>query len=127
MVSTPYMWRGPFFRRRDRLSASDMLHVRKVQEHVYEKVIGGENGEHGGQQSQPQQRASGQESEKELAAQAEARVELMCQDQVRHNCGQTVGFTSLVTSGIIGGHKCKHQLYCLGIVASCKDAFMSTT
>lgn len=66
--------------RRDRLSASDMLQVRKVMEHVYEKIInldsesqtGGSTGE---KPSEPKE-------EEDMAVLAEEKIELLCQDQV---------------------------------------------
>lgn len=66
---------------RDRLSASDMLQVRKVMEHVYEKIInldsesqtGGSTGE----------KPSEQKEEEDMAVLAEEKIELLCQDQVR--------------------------------------------
>ncbi|XP_064480757.1 WD repeat-containing protein 48-like isoform X2 [Ornithodoros turicata] len=83
--------------RKERLSASDMLQVRKVLEHVYEKIMGA-NSEAGSQagsatgtQSGTQpgcQSSSGQEkgepapTEEERASIAEEKVELLCQDQV---------------------------------------------
>lgn len=65
---------------RDRLSASDMLQVRKVMEHVYEKIInldsesqtGGSTGE----------KPSEQKEEEDMAVLAEEKIELLCQDQV---------------------------------------------
>uniref|UniRef100_V5IFQ4 WD repeat-containing protein 48 homolog n=1 Tax=Ixodes ricinus TaxID=34613 RepID=V5IFQ4_IXORI len=74
--------------RRDRLSASDMLQVRKVIEHVYEKIMGagsdassqtaGQQGSTGGQEKgEPNPGA-----EDERTSIAEEKVELLCQDQV---------------------------------------------
>ena len=68
---------------RDRLSASDMLHVRKVIEHVYEKVLGNDNS--GNSNNHADKEPTGPPTDEELAelgALAEARVELLCHDQV---------------------------------------------
>lgn len=68
---------------RDRLSASDMLHVRKVIEHVYEKVIGNDNSNNSGNQADKEQAGPPTEQQlEELGALAEARVELLCHEQV---------------------------------------------
>ncbi|ELT97651.1 hypothetical protein CAPTEDRAFT_214334, partial [Capitella teleta] len=80
--------------KKDRLSASDMLQVRKVIEHVYEKVInqgsetgsasagtagaGGTNSTTGSQA----EKSEGTEKEEDLASIAEEKVELLCNDQV---------------------------------------------
>ncbi len=73
---------------RDRLSASDMIQVRKVIEHVYEKVLGqgsdagsqtaNSNGGGGGGGDQ----AKDVEKEEDLSSIAEEKVELTCNDQV---------------------------------------------
>lgn len=69
--------------KRDRLSASDMLHVRKVIEHVYEKVVGNENSSNSGNHADKEQAGPPTEQElEELGALAEARVELLCHEQV---------------------------------------------
>ena len=70
---------------RDRLSASDMLQVRKVIEHVYEKVMG--QGSDAGSQtaagnSTTSQEKSETEKDEDLASIAEEKVELLCNDQV---------------------------------------------
>ncbi|XP_015753846.1 PREDICTED: WD repeat-containing protein 48-like, partial [Acropora digitifera] len=68
--------------KKDRLSASDMLHVRKVIEHVYEKVLGNDNS--GNSNNHADKEPTGPPTEEELAelgALAEARVELLCHDQ----------------------------------------------
>ena len=65
---------------RDRLSASDMIQVRKVIEHVYEKVLG--QGSDAGSQAA---NGGNQEKSEELedsSAVAEEKVELLCNDQV---------------------------------------------
>lgn len=69
--------------KRDRLSASDMLHVRKVIEHVYEKVVGNENNSNSGNHADKEQAGPPSEEEREeFGALAEARVELLCHEQV---------------------------------------------
>ncbi|XP_067057172.1 WD repeat-containing protein 48-like [Acropora muricata] len=68
--------------KKDRLSASDMLHVRKVIEHVYEKVLGNDNS--GNSNNHADKEPTGPPTDEELAelgALAEARVELLCHDQ----------------------------------------------
>jgi WD repeat-containing protein 48 len=65
---------------RDRLSASDMIQVKKVIEHVYERVLG--QGTENGHQSN-----EGGDHEKELhdvSSIAAEKVELLCNDQVHH-------------------------------------------
>ena len=60
-----------------------MLHVRKVIEHVYEKVVGNENSGNSGNHADKEQAAPPTEEELEqLLALAEARVELLCHEQV---------------------------------------------
>lgn len=71
----------PFVRRRDRLSASDMLQVRKVMEHVYEKIINLDN-ESQTTSSSANDKPGEQEKEEDMAMLAEEKIELMCQDQV---------------------------------------------
>jgi WD repeat-containing protein 48 len=69
------------FNYRDRLSASDMIQVRKVIEHVYEKVLG--QGSDAGSQAA---NGGNQEKSEELedsSAIAEEKVELLCNEQVR--------------------------------------------
>jgi len=71
--------------KKDRLSASDMLQVRKVIEHVYEKVMG--QGSDAGSQtaganSNTSQEKSETDKEDDLASIAEEKVELLCNDQV---------------------------------------------
>ncbi|EDO41779.1 predicted protein [Nematostella vectensis] len=72
--------------KRDRLSASDMLHVRKVIEHVYDKVIGGDGSSSSGSApatpSGDKDPHTPQSEEEDRASIAEARIELLCQDQV---------------------------------------------
>ena len=67
---------------RDRLSASDMLQVRKVMEHVYEKIINLDN-ESQTTSSSANDKPSEQEKEEDMAMLAEEKIELMCQDQAR--------------------------------------------
>ena len=76
---------------RDRLSASDMLQVRKVIEHVYEKVMG--QGSDAGSQTaaganstanSQAEKSEGTEKEEDLSSIAEEKVELLCNDQVCH-------------------------------------------
>lgn len=62
---------------RDRLSASDMLQVRKVIEHVYEKGLG--QGSETGSQSAGQDRTDDKDEDSTVA---EEKVELLCNDQV---------------------------------------------
>ncbi|XP_075545424.1 WD repeat-containing protein 48 isoform X1 [Dermacentor variabilis] len=70
--------------RRERLSASDMIQVRKVIEHVYEKIMGAGSDS----SSQTQDRSgdsngtTGAATDDERASIAEEKVELLCQDQV---------------------------------------------
>ena len=66
---------------RDRLSASDMLQVRKVMEHVYEKIINLDN-ESQTTSSSANDKPGEQEKEEDMAMLAEEKIELMCQDQV---------------------------------------------
>ncbi|XP_020905705.2 WD repeat-containing protein 48 [Exaiptasia diaphana] len=71
----------------DKLSASDMLHVRKVIEHVYEKVIGWDNTSHSSSTpttptGEKTQNPPTYDNEEDRASIAESRVELLCQDQV---------------------------------------------
>ena len=82
--------------RKDKLSASDMLQVRKVIEHVYEKMMIGsavsEAGSTTGQDNSNshadhRSKSSGPTSPASMSdgddrASAEERVELLCQDQV---------------------------------------------
>ncbi|KAL4217901.1 WD repeat-containing protein 48 [Mactra antiquata] len=63
--------------KKDRLSASDMIQVRKVIEHVYEKVLG--QGSDAGSQAPNQDKCDEME---ESSVVAEEKVELLCNDQV---------------------------------------------
>ena len=72
-----------FFRYRDRLSAIDMLQIKKVIEHVYEKVMG--QGSDTGSQTaggNSSQERSETDKEEDLSSIAEEKVELLCNDQV---------------------------------------------
>ena len=63
-----------------------MLHVRKVIEHVYEKVLGNDNSGNSNNHADKEQTGPPTEEElAELGALAEARVELLCHDQVGVN------------------------------------------
>lgn len=70
--------------RRDRLSASDMIHVRKVMEHVYEKVVLADNASSTSSQSSERQNSQSKicPEEVEIASLAEAKVELYCNDVI---------------------------------------------
>ncbi|XP_002730546.1 WD repeat-containing protein 48 [Saccoglossus kowalevskii] len=65
--------------KKDRLSASDMLQVRKVLEHVYEKVMGADNVS---QTTASSTERGEPEKDEDTASMAEDKVELLCQDQV---------------------------------------------
>ncbi|XP_064653169.1 WD repeat-containing protein 48-like isoform X2 [Lineus longissimus] len=71
--------------KKDRLSANDVLQVRKVIEHVYEKVMGqgSDAGSQtaGGNNSNSQEKSE-TEKEEDIASIAEEKVELLCNDQV---------------------------------------------
>jgi len=58
--------------KRDRLTASDMIHVKKVMEHVYEKIVLSDNGNNSNN--------SEKMPPEELSALAEAKVEIHCND-----------------------------------------------
>lgn len=59
-----------------------MLQVRKVMEHVYEKIINLDN-ESQTTSSSANDKPGEQEKEEDMAMLAEEKIELMCQDQVR--------------------------------------------
>ena len=65
-------WRFSLYR--DRLSASDYLKVRKVCEHVYEKLFFGEDLSGNGSRSE--------EDSSSRSERAEEKIEILCQDQV---------------------------------------------
>uniref|UniRef100_UPI00358E0F08 WD repeat-containing protein 48 isoform X3 n=1 Tax=Myxine glutinosa TaxID=7769 RepID=UPI00358E0F08 len=67
--------------KKDRLSASDMLQVRKVMEHVYEKIINAENDSQT-PNSPNNDKTREMEKEDDIAMLAEEKIELLCQDQV---------------------------------------------
>uniref|UniRef100_A0A3Q4HDN5 WD repeat-containing protein 48 n=1 Tax=Neolamprologus brichardi TaxID=32507 RepID=A0A3Q4HDN5_NEOBR len=77
----PHSSSGAKTLKRDRLSASDMLQVRKVMEHVYEKIINLDN-ESQTTSSSANDKPGEQEKEEDMAMLAEEKIELMCQDQV---------------------------------------------
>lgn len=64
---------------RDRLSANDFIQIRKVQEHVYEKVLGG-GSDAGSTTNNNNDR--GNDDKAETASIAEDRVQLLCNDKV---------------------------------------------
>ncbi|XP_076371088.1 WD repeat-containing protein 48 isoform X1 [Tachypleus tridentatus] len=73
--------------RKERLSASDMLPVRKVIEHVYEKFIVGAGSETGSQTTSQvggtgTQEKGESEKDEERSSIAEEKVEILCQEQV---------------------------------------------
>lgn len=59
-----------------------MLQVRKVMEHVYEKIINLDN-ESQTTSSSANDKPGEQEKEEDMAILAEEKIELMCQDQAR--------------------------------------------
>uniref|UniRef100_A0A0B6ZUX5 Uncharacterized protein n=1 Tax=Arion vulgaris TaxID=1028688 RepID=A0A0B6ZUX5_9EUPU len=68
--------------KKDRLSASDMINVRKVIEHVYEKVLG-QGSDAGSQAANSSTHEKEPEKEEEPSScAAEERVELLCNDVV---------------------------------------------
>ncbi|XP_068423260.1 WD repeat-containing protein 48 isoform X1 [Clinocottus analis] len=77
----PHSSSGAKTLKKDRLSASDMLQVRKVMEHVYEKIINLDN-ESQTTSSSANDKPGEQEKEEDMAMLAEEKIELMCQDQV---------------------------------------------
>ncbi|KAK9395790.1 WD repeat-containing protein 48-like [Crotalus adamanteus] len=77
----PHSSSGAKTLKKDRLSASDMLQVRKVMEHVYEKIINLDN-ESQMTSSSNNEKAGEQEKEEDITVLAEEKIELLCQDQV---------------------------------------------
>ncbi|XP_057347987.1 WD repeat-containing protein 48 isoform X4 [Manis pentadactyla] len=77
----PHASSGAKTLKKDRLSASDMLQVRKVMEHVYEKIINLDN-ESQTTSSSSNEKPGEQEKEEDIAVLAEEKIELLCQDQV---------------------------------------------
>lgn len=61
-----------------------MLQVRKVMEHVYEKIINLDN-ESQTTSSSNNEKAGEQEKEEDIAVLAEEKIELLCQDQVSYS------------------------------------------
>ncbi|XP_013370529.1 PREDICTED: WD repeat-containing protein 48 isoform X3 [Chinchilla lanigera] len=76
----PHASSGAKTLKKDRLSASDMLQVRKVMEHVYEKIINLDNESQTTSSSNNEKPE--QEKEEDIAVLAEEKIELLCQDQV---------------------------------------------
>ncbi|KAF0301841.1 WD repeat-containing protein 48 [Amphibalanus amphitrite] len=71
--------------KKDRLIANDFIQVRKVVEHVYEKVLGTNSEAMGGGPAQPPPPAAGAEADDRTegsATLAEDKVELLCNEQV---------------------------------------------
>uniref|UniRef100_A0AAY5K987 WD repeat-containing protein 48 n=1 Tax=Esox lucius TaxID=8010 RepID=A0AAY5K987_ESOLU len=77
----PHSSSGAKTLKKDRLSASDMLQVRKVMEHVYEKIINLDNESQTGA-SGNNDKPSEQKEDEDMAVLAEEKIELLCQDQV---------------------------------------------
>uniref|UniRef100_A0A8C1R401 WD repeat-containing protein 48 n=1 Tax=Cyprinus carpio TaxID=7962 RepID=A0A8C1R401_CYPCA len=77
----PHSSSGAKTLKKDRLSASDMLQVRKVMEHVYEKIINLDT-ESQTTSSSANDKLGEQEKEEDVAVIAEEKIELMCLDQV---------------------------------------------
>ncbi|KPP65631.1 WD repeat-containing protein 48-like [Scleropages formosus] len=77
----PHSSSGAKTLKKDRLSASDMLQVRKVMEHVYEKIINLDN-ESQATSASTNDKPGEQEKEEDMAVLAEEKIELLCQDQV---------------------------------------------
>uniref|UniRef100_A0A8B9JF77 WD repeat-containing protein 48 n=1 Tax=Astyanax mexicanus TaxID=7994 RepID=A0A8B9JF77_ASTMX len=77
----PHSSSGAKTLKKDRLSASDMLQVRKVMEHVYEKIINLDT-ESQTTSSSTNEKPGEQEKEEDVAMLAEEKIELLCQDQV---------------------------------------------
>ncbi|CAL4061854.1 unnamed protein product, partial [Meganyctiphanes norvegica] len=62
--------------KKDRLSANDFIQIRKVQEHVYEKVLGG------GSDAGSTTNNNANDDKAETASIAEERVQLLCNDTI---------------------------------------------
>uniref|UniRef100_A0A672STL1 WD repeat-containing protein 48 n=1 Tax=Sinocyclocheilus grahami TaxID=75366 RepID=A0A672STL1_SINGR len=77
----PHSSSGAKTLKKDRLSASDMLQVRKVMEHVYEKIINLDT-ESQTTSSSVNDKPGEQEKEEDVAVIAEEKIELLCLDQV---------------------------------------------
>uniref|UniRef100_A0A8C8IA88 WD repeat-containing protein 48 n=1 Tax=Oncorhynchus tshawytscha TaxID=74940 RepID=A0A8C8IA88_ONCTS len=78
----PHSSSGAKTLKKDRLSASDMLQVRKVMEHVYEKIINLDNESQTGASGNNDKPSEQQKEEEDVAVLAEEKIELLCQDQV---------------------------------------------
>uniref|UniRef100_A0A6Q2WRA2 WD repeat-containing protein 48 n=1 Tax=Esox lucius TaxID=8010 RepID=A0A6Q2WRA2_ESOLU len=79
----PHSSSGAKTLKKDRLSASDMLQVRKVMEHVYEKIINLDTESQTTASSSAANDKPGEmEKDEDMALMAEEKIELMCQDQV---------------------------------------------
>ena len=64
---------------RDRLTASDMIHIKKVMEHVYEKIVLNDNNSGSSNSDKPQM------PPEELSSLAESKIDIRCNDTVRVN------------------------------------------
>ena len=62
--------------KRDRLTASDMIHVKKVMEHVYEKIVMADNGSSSSNNDKPPM------APEELSELAENKIEIHCNDML---------------------------------------------
>ncbi|KAH3711314.1 hypothetical protein DPMN_070819 [Dreissena polymorpha] len=73
-----------------------MIQVRKVIEHVYEKVLG-QGSDAGSQAPSSGGGPSGDKADEgeDISAIAEEKVELLCNDQVREHCGGFVVYCGL--------------------------------
>lgn len=73
---------GLNYPKKDRLSASDMIQVRKVIEHVYEKVLG--QGSDAGSQTanSNHEKSDGEKDSEDVTSIAEEKVEILCNDQI---------------------------------------------
>uniref|UniRef100_A0A8C8HL63 WD repeat-containing protein 48 n=1 Tax=Oncorhynchus tshawytscha TaxID=74940 RepID=A0A8C8HL63_ONCTS len=79
----PHSSSGAKTLKKDRLSASDMLQVRKVMEHVYEKIINLDTESQTTASSLAANDKPGEtEKDEDMALMAEEKIELICQDQV---------------------------------------------
>uniref|UniRef100_A0A0L8G0N1 Uncharacterized protein n=1 Tax=Octopus bimaculoides TaxID=37653 RepID=A0A0L8G0N1_OCTBM len=72
----PHASMGIKLPKKDRLSASDVIQVRKVIEHVYEKVLGSQtaNSNH--------EKSDGEKDSEDVTSIAEEKVEILCNDQI---------------------------------------------
>lgn len=97
---------------RDRLSASDMLQVRKVMEHVYEKIINLDNESQTTSSSNNEKPE--QEKEEDIAILAEEKIELLCQDQVSALGDHSSIFSSRCSASYMWCHYGSHVCYLWG-------------